>query len=84
MENCFKHGVSPAEESDIVILLKESGGSLEFSTDNRIFQVKRIGEHIGIDNCRKRLELLYPGNHNLEIDSDGMFYHVKLSINLSI
>ena len=84
VENCFKHGVSPVEESDIVILLKESGGSLEFSTDNRIFPVKRIGEHIGIDNCRKRLELLYQGNHNLEIDSDGMFYHVKLSINLSI
>lgn len=84
VENCFKHGVSPVEKSDISIALAERGGKLLFSTENRIFPVKRIGEHMGIENCRKRLELLYPGSHMMEIDNDGVFYRVKLSIDLSL
>lgn len=84
VENCFKHGISPVEKSIISISIKERNGNLEFSTDNRIFPVKRIGEHMGIENCRKRLELLYPGKHVMTCDSDGTFYRVKLCINLSV
>lgn len=84
VENCFKHGVSPVEISDIVIRLIEKGGSLTFSTENRIFPVKRIGEHMGIENCRKRLDLLYSGRHSLNIGNDGDYFYVKLSIELSI
>ena len=84
VENCFKHGISPIEESQISILITERDGKLIFSTENRIFPVKRIGEHMGIENCRKRLELLYPGKHVMSNDSDGTFYHVKLSIYLSV
>lgn len=82
VENCFKHGVSPDEKSDISISIIERGGRLSFSTCNRIFPVERIGEHLGIDNCRKRLELLYPSKHRMEIGNDGMFYHVNLLIDL--
>lgn len=84
IENCFKHGVSPVEDSDISISLSEKDGRLLFSTSNRIFPVRRIGEHMGIENCRKRLELLYPGKHKLEIDSDGIYFRVKLNIDLSL
>lgn len=83
VENCFKHGVSPVEESRISITLTESEGHLTLLTRNRIFPVSRIGEHLGIDNCRKRLELLYPGHHTLEIADDGVIYHINLQINLS-
>ncbi len=82
-ENCFKHGVSPVEESRISITLTEREGHLTLLTRNRIFPVSRIGEHLGIDNCRKRLELLYPGRHALEIADDGANYHVNLQIDLS-
>ncbi len=82
VENCFKHGVSPVEKSDIIIYLKESNGKLVFTTSNKTFPVKRIGEHMGINNCRKRLKLLYPGRHHLSINSADGFYNVKLSINL--
>ncbi len=84
VENCFKHGVSPVEESKISILITEKNGNLIFSTENKIFPVKRIGEHMGIENCRKRLELLYPGKHEIMNDSDGTFYRVELNIDLSV
>lgn len=84
VENCFKHGISPVEESQISILITENHGNLIFSTENKIFPVKRIGEHMGIENCRKRLELLYPGKHVMSNGSDGTFYRVKLCIDLSV
>lgn len=84
VENCFKHGISPVEESQISILITENHGKLIFSTENKIFPVKRIGEHMGIENCRKRLELLYPGKHVMSNASDGTFYRVKLCIDLSV
>ncbi len=82
VENCFKHGVSPIEESEITISITENNGRLDFSTNNRIFPVKRIGEHLGIENCRKRLELLFNRNHMLNIFNDGIFFNVKLFIDL--
>lgn len=82
VENCFKHGVSPVEESRIIISLHEHGGKLTFQTSNRIFPVKRIGEHMGIGNCRKRLALLYPGRHELNVTDNGEFFTVTLRIDL--
>ena len=82
VENCFKHGVSPVEHSHIHISLRESDGAISFDTSNRIFPVRRIGEHMGIGNCRKRLELLYPGRHDLALHSDENNFNVELNINL--
>lgn len=83
VENCFKHGVSPVETSDIRISLSEKSGKLIFTTYNKTFPVKRIGEHLGIENCKKRLSLLYVGHHDLMIDDDGKFFNVKLIIDLT-
>lgn len=82
VENCFKHGVSPVQKSCILISLSENDGNLLFATSNRIFPVKRIGEHMGIENCRKRLELLYPGKYELTINSNDDIYNVSLQIGL--
>lgn len=54
-----------------------------FTTRNRVFPVKRIGEHMGIDNCRRRLELLYPSRHSLDIYTRDDTFNVKLMIDLS-
>ncbi len=83
VENCFKHGISSVEKSDITIAIKERHGVLEFETCNRIFATKREGEHMGIANCSKRLELLYPGAHVLEIGKDRNNYNIRLKIDLS-
>lgn len=84
VENCFKHGVSPVERSNISITLTENQGRLVFSTVNRVFPVRRIGEHSGIENCRKRLEYIYPDRHVMDIKDDGVFYRVNLSIDLRV
>ena len=83
VENCFKHGVSPVEESTIRISLSEHNRNLAFTTSNKIFPVKRIGEHMGIENCRKRLELLYPGKYELTINNNSDIYNVSLKIQLN-
>ncbi|MDE6330159.1 MAG: histidine kinase [Muribaculaceae bacterium] len=80
VENCFKHGVSTVEESGIEISLTQEGNNIRFFTRNRIFPVKRIGEHMGIANCRKRLGIMYPGRHSLDITDDGEYFTVELSI----
>lgn len=83
IENCFKHGVSSTEKSSIDIILQESDNKLLFTTSNRIFPNKRIGEHMGIENCRRRLALLFPGHHSLDVANDGTFFKVKLMIDFS-
>ena len=82
VENCFKHGVSPVERSRIIIGIVENEGKLLFSSSNKIFPVKRIGEHMGIENCHKRLELLYAGKYELKINSNSDIYNVSLQIEL--
>lgn len=83
VENCFKHGVSPVEKSVIRISIREKDDIFVFTTSNRIFPVQHIGEHMGIENCRKRLDILYPDSHSLTTVGDGHYYKVKLQIDLS-
>lgn len=82
VENCFKHGVSPVEESRIEISLHQHGPDMEFATANHIFPVRHEGEHTGIENCRRRLGLLYPGRHKLSVTDDGADFRVRLKIRL--
>lgn len=82
VENCFKHGISPVERSVIHISLHQHDRHLRFMTSNRIFPVRRIGEHMGIGNCRRRLELLYPDRHELCIVDRGEVFIVKLEIDM--
>ena len=81
VENCFKHGVSPVERSDLRISLAVHGRSLLFTATNRILPCpRRIGEHMGIDNCRKRLDLHFPGKYRLYIGSRDGIFSVRLRI----
>ncbi len=83
VENCFKHGVSPVEKSRIDIALRVNDGILEFSTSNHVFHSGADGAGMGIDNCRKRLGLLYPDKYELLISNDGATYRVSLRIDLT-
>ena len=38
---------------------------------------------MGIENCRKRLELLYPGKYELTINKNSDIYNVSLKIQLN-
>ncbi|MCX6288071.1 MAG: histidine kinase [Bacteroidetes bacterium] len=84
VENAFKHGVSYNGKSSINIELKTGSGELSFMVENSKPSVKDIMKldepGIGLKNVRRRLELLYPGKHQLEIRDSESLYHIMLKI----
>lgn len=84
VENALKYGVSSLKPSDIYIAASAKNGELLFSTQNPILNQNQENKSkgIGISNCRKRLELIYPGKHSLKIDESDGYFKVLLSIRL--
>lgn len=82
VENAFKYGVSSTSHSSIDITLSLKNNHLLFTTTNNIFKKKEVSTGIGIENCRKRLELLYPNRYSLEFGGDGNIYKIVLNIQL--
>jgi two-component system, LytTR family, sensor kinase len=80
IENAFKHGDLRADP--LQISLKVTDKSMEFETSNRISTRNKdeVGG-IGMDNVRRRLELLYPGKHELACKTDNCYYTARLVIN---
>jgi|GEM_PF-936389 len=80
IENAFKHGASAKTESTIAIRLEAAAGRIRFSCTNRIPDSPRDRGGIGLRNIRRRLELLFPNRHRLEITQDAGNYNVLLII----
>lgn len=84
VENAFKHGVSYQEPSEIHIRLTCGEQLLSFSVVNSITKyhgdTTGQGSGIGLKNVMRRLELLYPGKHDLRISDEGNQYIVELKI----
>lgn len=87
LENSFKHGVKGgASNSVVTINLKVSDKDLRFDIENSkgqptdLFATKYKG--IGIENVRKRLELIYPDRHQLKISDSENKFKVHLHIEM--
>ena len=87
LENAFKHGVTYKKKSLIEVSLKadEAVGNVIFTCRNTLPEspntiVVRTGSGIGVENARKRLELLYSGKAQLHISNTGGWYNVELKI----
>lgn len=87
VENAFKHTTASQIKDiyiDIQIELSESG-ILEFWSRNS-FQAQSNTENltrgIGLENVKKRLRLLYPDAHRLDIRKGENLYEVHLTIDL--
>lgn len=85
VENAVKHGAnSRAEDAFIAIDIKMADDTLRFSCQNNYNpQPVRADSGLGLENVRKRLQLLYPGKHVLDIKQQNNFFEVSLSIQLS-
>lgn len=85
VENAFKHGISHAEASPIEFLLEIKGQNLYFRTKNALFSNKAKDKTggIGIQNVKRRLELIYPKNYSLTINEQKGVYFIELEIRLN-
>lgn len=85
IENAFKHGVNPDQDSAISIVLHAEGSQLHFKViNNKVTSVNQeavLG--IGLKNARARLEHLYPKKHQLLIEDGEKTFSVNLKIDLS-
>ncbi len=85
VENAFKHGVSSSRESKIDISLVEEHDSLVFVCENSNYAKDdhdRSGSGIGLENTRRRLELMYPGRYEWEQSSDEDTFFIKIQLHL--
>ncbi len=82
LENAFKHGVERLRENAFVnIQLKAENGIMSFEIENNFDEndgYKRDG--LGISNLKRRLELVYPDNHKLEMNVSNSVYKAQLEI----
>jgi sensor histidine kinase YesM len=82
VENAFKHGDLVNGFLSIVIEVKFVDNVLLFSIKNSVMD-KEAGSSnngIGLENIKKRLNILYNGHYNLEIKQDSNWYIARLNI----
>lgn len=87
VENSFKYsGVGIMPDSFLKITLQTKGDELFFETLNskgiKLKKGKTEREGVGMQNVKKRLELLYPNTHTLQIEEDDKIFKVSLHLQL--
>ena len=88
VENAFKHSMSSqTEQIEIRINISmDDSGQLHFVCENTYSAQSNTGGiegGIGLENVMKRLELLYPGAHQLDIDEGVDQFKVSLRLKLN-
>jgi LytS/YehU family sensor histidine kinase len=86
LENSFKHGASqmlthPWVNLDITI----GEENLHFNLSNSkptLTGERTVTKGLGLNNVKKRLAILYPGMHSLNITEDVMSFSVSLKVPL--
>ena len=85
IENAFKHGVSSNRDSRIDIGLTADEQQLIFTCDNTNYpktDSDRSGSGIGLENTRRRLDLIYKERYTWEQTLEDNIYKVKITIKL--
>ena len=87
VENAFKHGVAIGQTTTVAIAIQLSAQTLIFTCENanhnaiRKMAIEKNG--IGLENVKRRLELLYPGKHRLQVSETDEKYSVNLELTLA-
>jgi LytS/YehU family sensor histidine kinase len=81
VENSFKHGVIKNGVLHIDIAIKTSTNEILFEIKNSSSKDSTYNEGIGLENIKKRLELLYPNQYNLTIHENESDFEVLLKLN---
>lgn len=74
LENAYKYGASSLHPCSIQVKLQSDEQELTFATENTILTPQEMTSKtrggLGLQNLKKRLELAYPGKHNMEYHED--------------
>ena len=86
VENAFKHGTGLIENAAIEIKLQLHNKRLQFTVRNRYneqaMETQDKTSGIGLNNVKRRLNLLYDKDHLLEIEKKDGWFTVLLKLNL--
>lgn len=84
IENAFKYGLKGNKKQFIYLEIKVEDKKFSFQLENDVEQGQIDTEFggIGITNARKRLQLLYPNKHQLDIENLEAKFKVNLIIEL--
>ncbi len=82
IENAFKHGLKKASSPRIIIRLHIEPCDIQLSVKNSINKAipSEAASGIGLQNLRRRLVLLYPDRHELNIQHDDKVYFIQLKL----
>ena len=84
IENSFKHGVKGVSDQAYVHITLTLDQGIRFEIENNKGKVDEV-EHgkfggIGLENVKRRLALIYPNRHQLNIDDQADSFKVTLSL----
>jgi ligand-binding sensor domain-containing protein/sensor histidine kinase YesM len=86
VENAFKHGDKKIENPGIIINLVIEDEKMRFDVLNFYQQNGTINKDgtggIGVINVKRRLELIHPDSHSLDVSKTGNQYNVHLELML--
>lgn len=81
VENAFKHGSVQDVNHPLSIRLLVNQNNLNFMVKNQLAnQNKDKYGGIGLENIKKRLNLIYPNSYHLEIQNDADSYSTELNL----
>lgn len=84
VENAIKYGVTNERASFIKIVINVEGEDLSFTCENS--KSKTVSQSlkggIGIPNVKRRLELIYPNKHSLDLTDADEYYKAQLNVKL--
>ncbi|MBR9845893.1 MAG: histidine kinase [Algicola sp.] len=81
IENSFKHGSIIDGKLTINIKLIADSNSIDFRIQNSNSESNISQQGIGLDNIKKRLELLYANQYHLYIKNQDEIFSVQLQLN---
>ncbi len=84
LENAFKHGIENLrKEAYINIQISSTSNQIDFSIENNFDPAEVTSEKgIGLQNLKRRLELVYPHKHSLSFTVIENLYKAQLTLQL--
>ena len=85
IENAFKHGISTLHPSYVYIDIRQFDHTLKIEIKNSLFEERKHLEEsngIGLANTKRRLDLLYPGKHTLNVENNGITKEYTVTLTL--